>query len=154
MLNFENLDGFVIDLTTTELCDEILDDILCGDKALYDFVILYPLQYKREFILDYFTDTYKYVFCKSAYVYQIVENTLYTNDEFESLRRRVVQGFQYEIEELKENINDLEYSNKILIAKLDDEQNRNNKLFKVNNSLKLTLNKIYGISNEILEDKE
>ena len=131
MLDFENLGGFVIDLTTKELCDEILDDILCGDKALYDFVILYPLQYKREFILDYFTDTYKYVFCKSAYVYQIVEETLCTYSDMrfkiDMLQKRVEQGFQYamekdnEIEELKENIDDLEYSNKILVARLDDE---------------------------------
>lgn len=152
MLNFENLDGFVIDLTTKELCDEILDDILCGDKALYDFVILYPLQYKREFIVDYFTDTYKYVFCKSAYVYQICECELRTDDEVELLRKKVAQGFQYavEIEDLKENINELEYRNEILVGRLDEAESISNELFKENTILKEKLQKI----NVILEDKE
>ena len=163
ILDFENLGGFVIDLTTDELCDEILDDILCGDDKEFRKVIKYSLQGKRDYIMEYFTSTYDYVFCKSLNVYQVVEETLYTNTEFESLRKRVEQGFQYAMEkdneieelnytisELKENIDDLEYSNKILIARLDDEQNRNNKLFKENKDLKDRLQKI----NVILEDKE
>lgn len=76
MLNFEQLNGFVIDLSTNQSCDEILEDILCGDGNEFDRVIAQPLQCKQEYILEYFTDTYSYVFCKRPYVYQIVEEDL------------------------------------------------------------------------------
>ena len=153
MLNFENLDGFVIDLTTDELCNEILEDILCGDSVVYASVILHPLQRKREFIIDYFTDTYEYVFCKSAYVYQICESELYTNDEFESLRKRVEQGFQYAMEKDNEieELSDWKYSNNVLVKMLDDEQERNNSLIKENITLKDTLTNVRNANTTMKE---
>lgn len=124
MLKFENLNGFVIDLTTDDLCDEILEDILCGDDNEYKKVINYSLQGKRDYIIDYFTSTYDYVFCRSLYVYQIIEDTLLTYKDMEFreklLRDRIEQGLQYamskdnKIAELNENIEELEYEIKDL----------------------------------------
>ena len=147
MLNFENLSGFVIDLTTDKSCDEILDDLLCGDETEYNKVMKYSLQGKRDYIVEYFTTTYYYVFCKSLYVYKVVEETLHTKNEVESLRKRVEQGFQYamEIEDLKENINELEYRNEILIGRLDEAESISNELFKENTILKEKLEKITSV---------
>lgn len=130
MLNFKNLDGFVIDLTTTELCDEILDDILCGDSAVYASVILCPLYRKREFIIDYFTSNYNYVFLKSPNVYQVVEETLYSSDEFESLK--------HEIEFLNYALHDFKDHNTLLTFELNIAR-------QANTTMKEKLGSIYRV---------
>lgn len=80
MLNFENLDGFVVDLSTEQLCNEILEDILCGDDKEFKKVIDLGIYSKREYITNYFADTYKYIFYKGNNVYQICEEELKTED--------------------------------------------------------------------------
>lgn len=76
MINFDYLNGFVIDLSTKDYCNDILADILCGDDVEYKKVIKYSLQRKRDYILTYFTNTYDYIFCRGLYVYQICESEL------------------------------------------------------------------------------
>lgn len=80
MLNFDNLSGFVIDLSTNQSCDELLEDILCGDAKEFDRIIGLPLYNRREYLLQYFTETYDYVFCKKPNVYQIVEEDLFVKE--------------------------------------------------------------------------
>ena len=81
MLDFENLDGFVVDLTTDDLCDEWLENLLCGDENEYNKVIKYSIQGKRDYIINEITSSYDYVFCKGVNVYQIVEETLCSYDD-------------------------------------------------------------------------
>ena len=76
MLDFESLDGFVISVNYEFECDAILDDILCGDDNEFKKVIKYPLAEKQRYIVDYFTSTYKYVFCRRPNMYFICENKL------------------------------------------------------------------------------
>lgn len=76
MLDFEKLDGFVIDLSTEELVEQELKNVL---DATEDFVCWSnspTINDKREHILEYYIDNYKYVFCKSLNVYQICESEL------------------------------------------------------------------------------
>ena len=75
MLNFENLDGFVIDLTTEEKCNEIIETICDGDAEYLAYTGA-DIQTKREYIVQHYTDTYCYVFCKQPHVYQICETEL------------------------------------------------------------------------------
>jgi len=79
MLDFERLDGFVIDLTTDDLCDEIIAYI-AEDDVEYLYYTNCDLQSKRDFIIKHYTDNYSYVFCRSLYVYQICENDLIVGD--------------------------------------------------------------------------
>ena len=76
MLDFKKLDGFVIDLSTEELVEQefknvldVTEDFVCWSKSP-------TINDKREHILKYYIDNYKYVFCKSLNVYQICESEL------------------------------------------------------------------------------
>lgn len=134
MINFDNLDGFVVDMRTNDDCDAILEDILSGDGVMCEIMQHAPLETKREFITNYFTTTYKQVFIKHINVLIVCEEELYPYGDIErltetineqadtiiqlnktinNLRNTNEQGLQYamtkdnEIEELKENIDNL-----------------------------------------------
>ena len=70
MLDFEKLDGFVIDLTNRVDVEDRFCDVFDCDEPLCD------IESMRYHLLNFYTDTYPYVFCKRPYVYQIVEDEL------------------------------------------------------------------------------
>lgn len=126
MINFENLDGFVVDVRTNGDCDTILEDILNEDSDLCDIMKQAPLDIKRAYITEYFTSNYEYVFTKRPHVLLVCEEELYTYDDIEScnkaintlnktiteLRKLNEEGLQYatsrdnKIEELEDFIGD------------------------------------------------
>ena len=134
MINFENLDGYIIDMRTNDDCDAILEDILSNEPVLCEIMQHTPLDVKRDYITTYFTKNYKQVFIKTLNVLQVCEEELYSYGDIErltetineqadtiiqlnktinNLRNTNEQGLQYamskdnEIEELKENIDEL-----------------------------------------------
>ena len=137
MINFENLDGFIIDMRANGDCDTILEDILNEDSDLCDVMKQAPLDVKRAYITKYLTSNYAYVFTKRPHVLQVCEEELYTYDDIEScnkaintlnktiteLRKLNEQGLQYatsrdnKIEELEDFIGD----KAIEILKLEDQ---------------------------------
>lgn len=76
MLNFENLDGFIVDLTTEEMVDENLKFASEDEFEFYQH-ISDSLEDKRYFIMQYYVNNYANVFMKAPYVLQIVEEDLY-----------------------------------------------------------------------------
>lgn len=76
MLNFENLDGFVVDLTTEEMVDESLK-FACEDEFEFYQHISDSLEEKRYFIMQYYVNNYANVFMKAPNVLQIVEEELF-----------------------------------------------------------------------------
>lgn len=78
MLNFEELRGFVIDLSTKEKTLEELKYVLHSEEDRKDIIDNYSVEYIREFIMEYYIHTYydAYIFVKSLNVYQICENEL------------------------------------------------------------------------------
>lgn len=150
MINFENLDGFIIDMRANGDCDTILEDILNEDSDLCDVMKQAPLDVKRAYITEYFTSNYEYVFAKRPHVLLVCEEELYTYDDIEScnkaintlnktitqLRKLNEEGLQYaterdnKIEELEDFIGD----KAIEILKLEDQVNH---LIDSNSSLKL-----------------
>ncbi len=81
MLDFKNLDGFVIDLTNEDECNDILLHI-CIDECDYLTLLNSNIYAKRDFIVKYYVDTYKYVFCKSPNIYQVCETELEERKDF------------------------------------------------------------------------
>lgn len=78
MLDFEKLDGFVVDLSTKEKTLEQLQYVLhdVGDR---EYIIKrYDLDGIRSFILEYYINTYNdaYIFVKNVNVYQVCESEL------------------------------------------------------------------------------
>lgn len=76
MLNFNNLDGFIVDLTTEEMVDESLK-FACADEFEFYQHISDSLEDKRYFIMQYYVNNYANVFMKAPNVIQIVEEELY-----------------------------------------------------------------------------
>lgn len=66
-INFENIDGFVIDLTTSE-------SVLQKYKEIYNLKTNLPLEEMRKLIVNYYTQTYDIVLCKDYNVYQVIED--------------------------------------------------------------------------------
>lgn len=63
MLNFENLDGFVVDLDNVDDIYDRLRDATIGNEELYtDIVNFYSIDDKKNWLVDHYIDTYKYVF--------------------------------------------------------------------------------------------
>lgn len=73
MLNFDNLDGFVVDLTTRENALREAKRLYLENYADWDS---YDHQDLIWLVLDYLTYNYDYIFCKKNNVYQVVEEDL------------------------------------------------------------------------------
>lgn len=80
-LDLENVDGFIINLGDVGETRELLQDILCGDDKEYNIVSQWDMWRIREYLLNYFIETYKTVLVKAPNVYQIIEEELYTKGE-------------------------------------------------------------------------
>lgn len=78
MLNFEDLDGFVVDLSTKENTLEQLQYVLHNNEDRKYITDRYNLNDIREFILEYYLFTYynAYIFVKKLNVYQVCESEL------------------------------------------------------------------------------
>lgn len=78
MLNLENVNGFVVDLSTTESVYRELDGVIhdVGERA--EIISEMSIPELREFILEYYLMTYydAYIMVKGLNVYQIVEEDL------------------------------------------------------------------------------
>ena len=75
MLDFEKLNGFIVDLTTEELVNEEYDNI----KENLDSDITsktYDWKEKREIIVEYYVFNYEYVFMKAPNVLFMCEEDL------------------------------------------------------------------------------
>ena len=84
MINFENLNGFVVDLTTTEQVLKELNNLDCNTiEVLSDCEL--DINGIRNFILDYYTNYYKYIFCKAVNVYQICDDELWGKNRNEEI---------------------------------------------------------------------
>ena len=110
MINFENLDGFVVDMRTNDECNAILEDILCGDGVMCEIMQRAPLDTKRDFITSYFITTYKQVFIKHVNVLQVCEEELYNFDDVDFLQNTIKKQDNTITELRKLNEEGLEYA--------------------------------------------
>lgn len=78
MLDFERLDGFIIDLSTKEKTLEQLQYVLHDNEDRKYITEKYDLDGIRSFILEYYINTYSdaYIFVKNVNVYQVCESEL------------------------------------------------------------------------------
>lgn len=78
MINFENLDGFVVDLSTCEKTMLELEHIMQNKKDREDLFRDSGVRGVRDYILNYHLSNYDYIFIKEQNVYQICEEELTT----------------------------------------------------------------------------
>ena len=76
MINFENLDGFVVDLSTCDKTMLELENIMHNKKDREDLFKDSGVRGVRDYILNYYLSNYDYIFIKEQNVYQICEEEL------------------------------------------------------------------------------
>lgn len=78
MLDFERLNGFVVDMSTQETTLNELDAVIHSKEDRDSLIEELSLEDLRYFILEYYLDTYKdaYIFMKAPNVFQVVEEDL------------------------------------------------------------------------------
>lgn len=78
----EQIDGFVIDLSTDDSVVLELSYVLHDEEDQQDVLNTMTIPEIRELILEYYSTTYydDYIILKSPYVYQIIEQELFINE--------------------------------------------------------------------------
>ena len=138
MLDFEKLNGFYVALSNRALVLMELENVLSDETDRADLIEENTISGLRNFIIEYYTSNYDTIICIKPNVYFIVKEDLYTDNDIEKatkhLRDRIEEGFEYamskdnEIEELKENINELQLEKNVLQAKITKIMNEIKKL--------------------------
>lgn len=78
MLDFEQLNGFVVDMSTQEKTLNELEAVIHSKEDRDSLIEELSLEDLRYFILEYYLDTYSdaYIFMKAPNVFQVVEEDL------------------------------------------------------------------------------
>lgn len=79
LIDDTKLDGFVVDLSTTEKIYYALESVIHSIEDRIDIYRTMDIAEIRDFILEYYTTNYNdsYILVKAPNVYQIVEEDLY-----------------------------------------------------------------------------
>ena len=79
LVDYEDLKGFVVDLSTTEKVYYELENVVHDIEDRVDIYRTMIIEEIRDFVLEYYTTNYKdcYVLVKAPNVYQIVEEDLF-----------------------------------------------------------------------------
>ena len=81
MLDFESLNGFVVDFSTCEKTMLELENIMPNEKDREDLFRDSGVRGVRDYILNYYLSNYDYIFIKEQNVYQICEEELTTKNK-------------------------------------------------------------------------
>lgn len=79
LVDYEDLDGFVVDLSTTEKVYYELENVVHDIEDRVDIYRTMIIEEIRDFVLEYYTTNYNdsYILVKAPNVYQIVEEDLF-----------------------------------------------------------------------------